>query len=202
MPTADERRIREYFARLGDGDEGQEGRGKRKAEGRGGREGEGVDPLLLEARTWCCWAQGFSYLEPEIRWVLTLVYDLVGVLIAKQKRAAVNSRRARVPVGDYRGGGPSNGFNNNSNSIGNSSGSGSGIGGIGSIGGSTWNWSGLEEGRRGGGGRGSENAKNPGRLFWSGRYYLYSLMAVVRDLKEEFRVQDLVIPRFMWFAEG
>ncbi|KAI1408572.1 hypothetical protein F5Y13DRAFT_204731 [Hypoxylon sp. FL1857] len=64
------------------------------------------DPLLLDARWWCCWAQGFTHLEPELRWVLTLVFDLVGVVIAKQKAAAaaVTAAKGSVPVGGGGGG--------------------------------------------------------------------------------------------------
>ncbi|KAI1104001.1 hypothetical protein F4804DRAFT_207898 [Jackrogersella minutella] len=77
QPAADERRIRSYFQPLDDDDE---------------RSG-GVDNLLLEARCWCCWAQGFTYLEPELRWVLTLIFDLVAIVIAKQRAVA-----ARKPI--------------------------------------------------------------------------------------------------------
>ncbi|RYP32771.1 hypothetical protein DL767_005019 [Monosporascus sp. MG133] len=43
------------------------------------------DPLLRQVRVWCCWAQGFQFLEFELRWVLTLVYDFVNVMIARQR---------------------------------------------------------------------------------------------------------------------
>ncbi|RYP77849.1 hypothetical protein DL771_000946 [Monosporascus sp. 5C6A] len=43
------------------------------------------DPLLRRARVWCCWAQGFVFLEPELRWVLALVCDFVNVMIARQR---------------------------------------------------------------------------------------------------------------------
>ncbi|RYO77644.1 hypothetical protein DL762_009124 [Monosporascus cannonballus] len=50
------------------------------------RDEEGCcDPVLRRARVWCCWAQGFEFLEFELRWVLTLVYDFVNVMIARQK---------------------------------------------------------------------------------------------------------------------
>ncbi|RYP45139.1 hypothetical protein DL768_008497 [Monosporascus sp. mg162] len=43
------------------------------------------DPLLRRVRVWCCWAQGFRFLEFELRWVLTLVYDFVNIMIARQR---------------------------------------------------------------------------------------------------------------------
>ncbi|KAI0897418.1 hypothetical protein F4806DRAFT_507892 [Annulohypoxylon nitens] len=73
QPAAHERQIRHYFQPLVDEEE---------------RCG-GVDGLLLDARSWCCWAQGFTYLEPELRWILTLIYDLISVVIAKQKAIAM-----------------------------------------------------------------------------------------------------------------
>ncbi|KAI2466761.1 hypothetical protein F4781DRAFT_338611 [Annulohypoxylon bovei var. microspora] len=77
QPSAIERRIRNYFRPLVEEEE---------------RFGA-VDGLLLDARSWCCWVQGFTYLEPELRWVLTLIFDLVNVVIAKQKAVAM-----RMPV--------------------------------------------------------------------------------------------------------
>ncbi|KAL7621104.1 hypothetical protein AAE478_008417 [Parahypoxylon ruwenzoriense] len=71
QPAADERHIRAYFEPLVSEEERA-----------------GCDRLLLEARWWCCYVQGFTHLEPELRWVLTLIFDLVGVVIEKQRMAA------------------------------------------------------------------------------------------------------------------
>ncbi|KAI1076995.1 hypothetical protein F5B20DRAFT_593610 [Whalleya microplaca] len=49
------------------------------------REEGSCDALLRTIRVWCCWAQGFDQLEPELRWLLTLIFDLVNVMISKQK---------------------------------------------------------------------------------------------------------------------
>ncbi|KAI0850021.1 hypothetical protein F5Y00DRAFT_268787 [Daldinia vernicosa] len=86
---------------------------------------------------WCCWAQGITYLEPEIRWVLTLIFDLIGFLIEKQWNAARNSitKGARDSV--------------------------------------------LKQ------------------LFWEGRSYLHSLMAIVKDMKEGFGVENLTVPQLL-----
>ncbi|KAI1392381.1 uncharacterized protein F4822DRAFT_425590 [Hypoxylon trugodes] len=78
QPAASEWRIKTYFQPLTNDEGGM-------LPNSGGR--AKVDWLLLEARWWCCWAQGFTHLEPELRWVLTLIFDLVGVLIAQQKAA-------------------------------------------------------------------------------------------------------------------
>ncbi|KAI0883713.1 uncharacterized protein GGS22DRAFT_165887 [Annulohypoxylon maeteangense] len=77
QPAATERRIRNYFRPLV------------YEEQRCGA----VDTLLLDARAWSCWAQGFTHLEPELRWVLTLIFDLIGIIIAKQMATGT-----RIPV--------------------------------------------------------------------------------------------------------
>ncbi|KAI0835387.1 hypothetical protein F5Y06DRAFT_299532 [Hypoxylon sp. FL0890] len=110
------------------------------------------DKLLLEARWWSCWAQGFTYLEPELRWVLTLVFDLVGVIIAKQKAAA-----ARVS-GTMRRGDVDMGANMEPDDM--------------------------------------------TLLFWEGRYYLHNLMGVIMDMKEQFGIDNLKLPRLLWFDEN
>ncbi|KAK6952050.1 hypothetical protein Daesc_006578 [Daldinia eschscholtzii] len=118
QPVADERRIRAYFKPLDV------------------IEGDGFcDRALIEARWWCCWAQGITYVEPELRWVLTLIFDLIGFLIEKQRNATKNSI-------------------------------------IQGAGGLT-----LE------------------RMFWEGRVYLHSLIAIVNDMKEGFGIENLVIPQ-------
>lgn len=91
QPAAREPQIREYFGRS----EEREGRDQEK-------ERRGCDAVLLEARRWCCWAQGFHLPEPEMRWVLTLVFDLANVLIARQEAAARETGwRARGGGGGY-----------------------------------------------------------------------------------------------------
>ncbi|KAI1641458.1 hypothetical protein F4809DRAFT_12067 [Biscogniauxia mediterranea] len=59
------------------------------------REGERGDSLLRHARWWSCWAQGFQYLEPELRWLLTLVFDFANVMAARQ---ALGGYGAESPV--------------------------------------------------------------------------------------------------------
>ncbi|KAI1140834.1 hypothetical protein F5Y05DRAFT_288697 [Hypoxylon sp. FL0543] len=109
------------------------------------------DKLLLEARWWCCWAQGFTYLEPELRWILTLVFDLVNVVIEKQKAAA-----AMMPV-------PMVGEDVDMS---------------------------------------ADIESDPMKLlFWEGRHCLHNLMSVIRDMKEEFGVDALKLPRLPWFNE-
>ncbi|KAI5867603.1 hypothetical protein GGS23DRAFT_592906 [Durotheca rogersii] len=70
QPTANIPRIREYFGALDDNDERA-----------------GCDPLLLEARRWCCSVQGFCVLEPELRWLMTLIFDLVNFAVERQRTA-------------------------------------------------------------------------------------------------------------------
>ncbi|KAI1454317.1 hypothetical protein F4805DRAFT_460881 [Annulohypoxylon moriforme] len=82
QPAAIERRIRNYFRPLTNEEESC----------------GAVDGLLLDARAWSCWAQGFTHLEPELRWVLTLIFDLVGVIIAKQRATA--TRTPTIPGGN------------------------------------------------------------------------------------------------------
>ncbi|KAI2617176.1 hypothetical protein GGR54DRAFT_641279 [Hypoxylon sp. NC1633] len=82
MPAADEARIREYFAPL----DREISMGDGKMDTDGAMHGNG---LLVQARLWACWAQGFTVLEPELRWALTLVFDLACVLIEKQRAAAL-----------------------------------------------------------------------------------------------------------------
>ncbi|KAI1206739.1 uncharacterized protein F4807DRAFT_221946 [Annulohypoxylon truncatum] len=77
QPAANEWRIRNYFQPLVNEEE----------------RCSAVDGLLLDARSWCCWAQGFTHLEPELRWVLTLIFDLVNVIVAKQRASVM-----RTPV--------------------------------------------------------------------------------------------------------
>ncbi|OTA97613.1 hypothetical protein M434DRAFT_26647 [Hypoxylon sp. CO27-5] len=112
---------------------------------------DSCDKVLLEARWWCCWAQGFTHLEPELRWVLTLVFDLVGVVIAKQKAAAATLPATRGQDVDMSAG--------------------------------------TE----------SDSVKS---LFWEGRYYLHNLISVVKDMKEAFGINNLMIPRLPWFDEN
>ncbi|KAI1335323.1 hypothetical protein F5Y15DRAFT_251518 [Xylariaceae sp. FL0016] len=51
----------------------------------GARDGAGhVDSILRKVRTWSCWSQGFRFLEMEIRWLLTVVFDAVNLAIAWQ----------------------------------------------------------------------------------------------------------------------
>ncbi|KAI1466526.1 uncharacterized protein F4812DRAFT_460797 [Daldinia caldariorum] len=118
QPVADERCIKAYFKPLdvieGDGN---------------------CDRALIEARWWCCWAQGITYLEPELRWVLTLIFDLIGFFIEKQRNAT------RYSI----------------------------IHGVTDLA--------LE------------------RLFWEGRSYLHSLIAIVNDMKEGFGIENLVTPQ-------
>ncbi|KAI5925752.1 hypothetical protein F4810DRAFT_30685 [Camillea tinctor] len=99
QPTSDRAAIRYYLAPL-DGHAfpfsygpaaatrtdgvNNENRGNRH--GRRGR-GRKTDSLLRHARWWSCWAQGFQYLEPELRWLLTLVFDLTNVMTARQRIA-------------------------------------------------------------------------------------------------------------------
>ncbi|KAI8966073.1 hypothetical protein F5Y11DRAFT_211309 [Daldinia sp. FL1419] len=71
QPVASERRIKTYFKPL----DAIEGDG-------------GCDRALIEARWWCCYAQGITYLEPELRWALTLIFDLIGFFIESQRNAA------------------------------------------------------------------------------------------------------------------
>ncbi len=53
------------------------------------------DPVLREARAWSCWAQGFRFLEFELRWTLTLVFDFANVMMARQRQdAAVGGKPA------------------------------------------------------------------------------------------------------------
>ncbi|KAI0602740.1 hypothetical protein F4775DRAFT_600706 [Biscogniauxia sp. FL1348] len=47
-----------------------------------------ADSLLRTAREWCCWAQGFQMLEPEVRWLLTLVFDFANLMVARQTLGA------------------------------------------------------------------------------------------------------------------
>ncbi|KAI1494577.1 hypothetical protein F5X96DRAFT_526900 [Biscogniauxia mediterranea] len=61
----------------------------------GRKEEERVDSLLLHARWWSCWAQGFQHLEPELRWLLTLVFDFANVMAARQ---ALGGYGAESPV--------------------------------------------------------------------------------------------------------
>ncbi|KAI1803892.1 hypothetical protein F4811DRAFT_571634 [Daldinia bambusicola] len=118
QPVADERRIKAYFKPLDV------------------IEGDGCcDRALIEARWWCCWAQGTTYLEPELRWVLTLIFDLIGFFIEKQRNAT------RYSI----------------------------ISGARDIA--------LE------------------RLFWEGRSYLHSLIAIVNDMKEGFGIENLATPQ-------
>ncbi|KAI2780275.1 hypothetical protein F4815DRAFT_470718 [Daldinia loculata] len=124
QPAADERRIKAYFKPL----DAIEGAG-------------GCDRVLIEARWWCCWAQGITSLEPELRWVLTLIFDLIGFLIEKQWNATRNSiiKGARDSV--------------------------------------------LKQ------------------LFWEGRSYLHSLMAIVKDMKEGFGIENLTVPQLPGIME-
>ncbi|KAI1766273.1 hypothetical protein GGR53DRAFT_464509 [Hypoxylon sp. FL1150] len=154
QPAAREPAIREYF--------GEEDERSQKGQG-GGRGGGGCDPVLLEARRWCCWAQGFSLPEPEMRWALTLVFDLVNVLIARQRAAAKETGR-------WCGGGGGHCY-------GTASGGGVhyGVGAIGADG-------------------------NPGEPFWLGRYYLFKLLNVVADMRDEFGIDNMTIPVFPWLS--
>ncbi|KAH9889250.1 hypothetical protein F4778DRAFT_785799 [Xylariomycetidae sp. FL2044] len=70
QPTGSVRRLHAYFAPLS--------RSPEEAAGR-------CDSLMITARLWSCWAQGFSMLEHEIRWVLTVVFDLANTTIARQR---------------------------------------------------------------------------------------------------------------------
>ncbi|KAI0119528.1 hypothetical protein F4814DRAFT_458756 [Daldinia grandis] len=125
QPVADEHRIKAYFKPL---DIIEANRG--------------CDRVLIEARWWCCWAQGITYLEPELRWVLTLIFDLIGFLIKQQWDATRNSmiKGARDSV--------------------------------------------LKQ------------------LFWEGRSYLHSLMAVVNDMKEGFGIENLTVPQLPSIVEA
>lgn len=80
--------------------------------------------------------------------MLTLIFDLVGLVIAEQKAAARMMGREE---------------------------SGSGVNGA-----------------------DAEAVPDISRLIWAGRYYLYNLMAIVKSMKEEFGIPNLVIPAFTW----
>ncbi|KAI1500670.1 hypothetical protein F5X99DRAFT_232570 [Biscogniauxia marginata] len=95
QPTSNKTGIQRYFAALDT--TATTGQGKienRNNKSRVGSESR-CDSLLRHARWWCCWAQGFEYLEPELRWVLTLVFDFANVMIARQ---ALGGYGAENPV--------------------------------------------------------------------------------------------------------
>ncbi|KAI1379784.1 hypothetical protein F4677DRAFT_407650 [Hypoxylon crocopeplum] len=48
----------------------------------------------------------------------------------------------------------------------------------------------------------SRDVKGEGeaQLFWEGRYYLHSLLSVVRDLRDVFGIPNLTVPQLPWFA--
>ncbi|KAI1779280.1 hypothetical protein F4818DRAFT_403950 [Hypoxylon cercidicola] len=155
QPAAREPHIRAYFGPAEEEEEEEDDQ-DRDREGEAG--GRSCDAVLLEARRWCCWAQGFHLPEREMRWVLTLVFDLVNVLIARQK-AAVKEVGWRTGGYPYCGNGGDAGY------------------GIGA-------------------GAGAD--MGPAELFWLGRYYLFHLINIVADMKDEFGIENLSIPAFAW----
>ncbi|KAI0172525.1 hypothetical protein GGR52DRAFT_411036 [Hypoxylon sp. FL1284] len=141
--------IRTYFGPDDDVENRGGGKEEERTSAKGGmqrRTGGACDAVLLEARRWCCWAQGFDLPEPEMRWALTLVFDLVNVLIGLQRRAAA--------------------------------------------------WKAVGGGYPGRNKKGAD--MNSEELFWLGRYYLFNLMGIVTDIRDELGIAELCIPAFAW----